>query len=78
METNTKNQAFQRLAEPRVNLILDRLRILGHLSNTTAYDFSEAEIALIFSTIDEAVTECKGRFYPEEKPARKQFSFQAA
>lgn len=78
METNIKNQAFQRLAEPRVNLILNRLRILGHLSNTAAYEFSEGEIELIFSTIEGALEECKQRFRPEEKPARKQFSFQVA
>jgi hypothetical protein len=60
--TETKAEKFERLANLRTNLILDGLRKLGSLSNQNHYDYSEEEVRRIFSTIEEAVVDAKGRF----------------
>jgi hypothetical protein len=58
----TKSEKFRRLANLRANQILEDLRKLGNLSNKNHYQYSEDEVQRIFTTIDEAVSDAKGRF----------------
>ena len=37
----TRKQRFIRLATYRTNLVLEKLRILGNLSNKTNYDYTD-------------------------------------
>lgn len=59
-EENAKR--FKRVAERRVNRIINDLRLLGNTSNKSLYRYEEAEIEKIFSTIDRAITETRGKF----------------
>ncbi len=48
----TKHEKFLRLAESRVNNLIEQLRILGNLSNTKTYEFSDDEVEKIFNRIE--------------------------
>ena len=65
----TPEERFKRIAEVRTNAVLDRLRILGNLSNRQMYSYSEEDINKIFSAINERMREVKSkfRFSKEEK-----------
>lgn len=51
----TKEHAFKRLAIPRVENILDRIRILGNLSDKSRYAYTEEQIDKIEMALNEAV-----------------------
>ena len=58
----TKRDKFVRLAEARTNKIIDMLQLLGNCSNTSAYDYSQADVDKIFSAIENEVKEAKKKF----------------
>lgn len=60
--TETKEERFQRLAEQRVNVILDRLRVLSQLSNRNNYEYTEAQVDAIFKAIQKEVNATKAKF----------------
>jgi 3-hydroxyacyl-CoA dehydrogenase len=57
-----KKQNFKRIAESRVNKILSLIELLGNLSNKSFYDFSDDQVDLIFTTIQEALEVQRKRF----------------
>lgn len=48
----TRKEKFIRLATYRTNLVLEKLRILGNLSNKTNYDYTDEEVTKIFNAIE--------------------------
>ena len=58
----TREQRFQRLAEQRVNGILDRLRILSQLSNKSNYDYTDAQVDTIFKAIQKELNATRSKF----------------
>ena len=58
----TRQDRFKRLATQRTNAILNKLRLLGNLSNKANYDYSEDEIHKIFKALQEKLNETKARF----------------
>ncbi|HPX71914.1 MAG TPA: hypothetical protein PLP51_02980 [Acholeplasmataceae bacterium] len=58
----TKNQKFKRIAENRVNRIIDQIRVLGNLSNTSNYEYSMDEVNQIFKTIELELANTKEMF----------------
>jgi hypothetical protein len=44
----SKREAFRRLGTRRTNAVLERLRILGHLSNRQLYEYDEEEVSKMF------------------------------
>lgn len=67
----TRKEKFIRLATYRTNLVLEKLRILGNLSNKTNYDYTDEEINKIFAAIDSQLRITKARFSGKSK---RQFS----
>ena len=61
-DNETPEQRFERLATLRTNAVLDRLRILGNLSNRQMYKYSEDDVDKIFSAINQQIKETKSRF----------------
>jgi len=53
----TNRERFVRIAEGRVNRILDALDSLGNCSNKRNYDYSDADVKKIFSAIESKVKE---------------------
>ena len=60
--SETPEQRFKRIAEVRTNAVLDRLRILGNLSNRQMYGYSEEDIDKIFSAINKQLREVRAKF----------------
>ncbi len=61
-KNETPEQRFKRIAEVRTNAVLDRLRILGNLSNRQMYSYSEEDIDKIFSAINKQMKEVRVKF----------------
>ncbi|RSU63302.1 hypothetical protein BRX36_16015 [Sphingomonas sp. S-NIH.Pt1_0416] len=62
MDAGAKRRKFVELAEARVNKTLKDLQLIGNLSNRSAYEFEEADIRKMFSTLQKALDAAKGRF----------------
>ena len=58
----TKQERFIRVAEARVNKILKMLHLLGNCSQRSIYQYSEAQVEQIASTLRDAVEQTRHRF----------------
>lgn len=65
-----RRERFKRLATYRTNLVLEKLRILGNLSNKTNYDYTDEEITKIFNAIESHLRVTKNLF---QKGSKKEF-----
>lgn len=63
----TREERFKRVAEARTNTVLDKVRILGNLSNRQMYSYSEEDIRKIFSAIDKQMKEVKAKFNSQKE-----------
>jgi hypothetical protein len=59
----TKAEAFQRLAEKRTNAALDKIRVIGNLSNPYAYEYTDEDVRLIFAALDQEIRVTKAKFH---------------
>ena len=55
----TKSEKFKRIAENRTNRIIDQIRVLGNLSNTSNYEFTMDEVDQIFKSIQAELKKTK-------------------
>lgn len=69
--STTKQDNFIRLAEARTNKILDMLDLLGNLSNTSHYEYSEEQVENMFDAIQTELDEQKKRF--TSKQSKRKF-----
>jgi len=63
----TPEERFKRIAAVRTNAVLDRLRILGNLSNRQMYSYSEEDIKKIFSAINKQLKEVRAKFNSQKQ-----------
>lgn len=66
-----KEENFKRLAEKRTNKIIDMLHLLGNLSNTSNYSYSEEQVEAIFAAIEQELNEQKNRFVVKQETKKK-------
>ena len=59
---NIKEERFKRIAEKRVNKLLEDLRLLGNCSNKANYQYSEQDVKKILSVIDKELRKLKEKF----------------
>jgi len=71
----SKHDKFVRLAESRTNKIIEAFRILGNLSNTITYEYSQDEVDYIFQEIERELAETKKKFVKQEPEKPVGFSF---
>jgi hypothetical protein len=57
-----KRAKFVELAQSRVNRAIKDLRLIGNLSNRSAYTYSEDDIRKIFKALQRELDGAKGRF----------------
>lgn len=62
-----KREAFKRLAERRTTAVLERVRLLGNLSNGYAYEYSDDDVKKIFSTIEQELRSTKAKFQASKR-----------
>ncbi len=70
-DNETPEERFKRIAIVRTNAVLDRLRILGNLSNRQMYSYSEEDINKIFSTINKQLREVRAKFNSQKQKGFK-------
>ncbi|MDV2503813.1 MAG: hypothetical protein RX318_07645 [bacterium] len=69
----TKRGRFVRIAERRVNYILDNLNSLEKCSNKGNYDYSSEDIRNIFDAIETEIKRVKASFNENSRGERKKF-----
>ena len=57
----SKEERFKRLAEPRVNRALDKIRLINNLA-TSQYSFSAEQASKIIRALRDAVSELEDKF----------------
>jgi hypothetical protein len=67
MAIDQKREAFARLAEKRTNAVLERIRLLGNLSNPYAYAYGEDDVKLIFGEIERELKVTRSKFQNHQK-----------
>lgn len=67
MKTETKSDRFKRVAERRTRMVLSNLRILGNCGNKGNYAYTPEQVKKIFSEIDQALREAKGKFHSSKE-----------
>lgn len=75
MESETRRDKFVRLAENRTNKIIDQLGLLGNLSNSSVYEYSQKDVNKMFKAIEDAMSESRKRFSKQNEKEQKRFSF---
>ncbi len=63
MEKESKNDRFKRVAERRTKTVLRDLRILGNCGNKGNYFYTPEQVQKIFSEVERAIREAKGKFH---------------
>ena len=71
MDTSTKHKNFKRIAEARTEKVLDMLDLIGNLSNSSFYEYTEAEVKAIFDAIEESLKTNKNKFSRKNKSKRR-------
>ena len=71
--SESKNAKFRRLAEKRTNAILDKIRILGHLSDKKRYEYSKDEVNHVFSAIEAELKRVREKFLEDTENERFKF-----
>jgi len=67
MNNETKEERFKRVAEKRVNRVLENLRLLSNCSNKSMYGWSDDQLKKIWNAIDKAVRDCKQSYENKNK-----------
>lgn len=57
-----KRERFVRLAEGRVNRALNDIRLIGNLSNRSAYSYTDEDIKKIFRALQRELESARSRF----------------
>jgi len=71
MEKETKKERFKRVAEKRVQNIINSIRSLSGLSNKKVYEWETKQLEKIWKAIEKEVRDCKNSFKdPQSKTFR--------
>jgi len=65
-----KNQKFRRLARLRGERVLRDLHLIGNLANKNNYEYSEAEVSMLFAAIEAEIRVVKLGFTRGNKKKR--------
>lgn len=62
MKGETKEERFKRIAERRVQRVLDSLRSLSQCSNKRMYQWNEGQLRKMWAAIDKEMKACQASF----------------
>ncbi len=66
--SESKAEAFRRLAIKRTNAVIEKIRILGHCANPWLYEYTEDDTKKIFKAIDGELRAVKAKYQNFNKP----------
>lgn len=76
-KSSSKREAFVRLAEGRTASALQAIRLIGNLSNSTAYEYTDDDVRTMMSSIREELAAAEARFEAEiHKKSRSPVKFE--
>ena len=70
---NKKGENFKRLAENRTNKIINMLHLLGNLSNTSNYEYTDEQVRLMFDTLEKELDIQRQKFKRKSNRGKKIF-----
>ena len=73
--SSKKMQKFEALAEKRMNTALKKISLLGNLSHTGNYEYTEAHVTQILRSLKSAIREVESRFANRGKAEDVGFKF---
>ena len=68
-----KSKRFYRVAERRVNNVLNSLRLLGQCANTQTYEYTDEDVRRMFREIERELRSAKQAFAADDQS--RQFKF---
>lgn len=71
--SDEKRERFVRLAEQRVNRTIRELKLIGNLSNRSAYSFEDEDVKKIFQSLQKEMDAARERFSHEGKAGSNAF-----
>lgn len=69
--TESKHEAFLRLAEKRTNSVLEKLRILSNLANPYAYTWTDEEVHQMYAAIEQELKLSRAKFQQVQRGRRR-------
>ena len=76
--TESRRDRFVRVAERRVNIVLDALDRLSKCSNKSNYEYNEKDIRIIFKAVEGKTREIKSSFSGTNSKDKKGFRLDGA
>jgi hypothetical protein len=70
---SVKRESFQRLVEKRMTNALHDIKLVGNLSNRSAYDYTDKDVRKIVKALEDAISELKQRFKNPASTGRTEF-----
>jgi len=70
---SVKREKFQVLAEKRMTNALHNIKLVGNLSNRSAYKYDEKDVRKIVKALEDAISELKQRFRNPSSTGRIEF-----
>jgi hypothetical protein len=76
MIVSEKRNKFVKLAEARVNRAIQDIRLIGNLSNKSAYEFDDEDVKKIFRALQKAADAAKQKFGNGDGNRESEFSLE--
>lgn len=76
MQSQQKREKFVRLANNRVNRAIRELRLIGNLSNRSAYSYTDEDVRKIIKVLQREVDTLKTRFGGTTGSGEAEFSLE--
>lgn len=73
--TEQKHTKFRAVGVRRTNAVLDSIRLLRQLSNTSSYSYSDEEVDKMFSALQESLDSARESFAQSKRMEKANFSF---
>jgi hypothetical protein len=68
-----KRENFVRLAEARVSRAMQAIRLIGNLTNRSAYEYSDEDVRKIVKALNSEIEAMQARFRSSDSKARPEF-----
>lgn len=79
MDKSEKRERFERVASNRVQKVIDFLALIGNCANRNNYEYTEADVELMFTEMNKALKAARDEFSKETaKSTKKQFKFSSS
>ena len=72
-KAQSKREKFETLVERRMTNALQQIKLVGNLSNNSAYEWTDRDVKKIVKALDDALTELKQRFKNPKVTRRTEF-----